>query len=101
MKTAHIVWNVERFPEKQQQNIRKQKKKYVLIAENVIEMSDIILEILDSRFPEKTKNPEITSIIKKQNKRIIYVLNKSDLVKKKIAPTFFPFVFVSCKNIFS
>jgi len=80
------------------ENIRKQKKKYPLIAQKVIEMSDIILEILDSRFPEKTKNSEIEREIKKQNKRIIYVLNKSDLIKDQINPNFFPFVFVSCKK---
>ncbi len=49
-------------------------------VEEVIKESDILLEILDARFMEKTRNPEIEKIARNLGKKIIYVLNKSDLV---------------------
>ncbi len=52
-------------------------KQYVpLIIDKVIAEADIVLEVLDSRFIEKTRNPEM----EKKIKDIIYVFNKSDLV---------------------
>lgn len=47
----------------------------------IIKSSDIILEILDARFIQKTRNLEMEKIIKSLNKKLIYVLNKSDLAK--------------------
>ncbi len=49
-------------------------------VENVIKESDILLEILDARFLEQTRNPEIEKIARNLRKKIIYILNKSDLV---------------------
>tara|TARA_Y100000031_G_scaffold132012_1_gene152744 strand:- start:781 stop:1608 length:828 start_codon:yes stop_codon:yes gene_type:complete len=58
-------------------------KNYVSpIIDKVIENSDIILEVLDSRFIEKTRNPKIEKKVKNVNKILIYVFNKSDLVNK-------------------
>jgi len=82
------------------ENIRKQKAKYPILAEKVIRMSDIILEVLDSRFIRETRNPELEKQIKRENKRIIYVFNKSDLIDiKKVSEedrTLNPKIFVSC-----
>jgi ribosome biogenesis GTPase A len=83
-------------------NIRKQRKKYPSIIDNIIENSDIVLEILDARFIKDTRNIKIEKEIKKQKKRIIYVLNKSDLVtrknvNKKNLKKVTPNVFVSCR----
>ncbi len=82
------------------ENIKKQKAKYPLLAEKVVRMSDIILEILDSRFIKETRNPELEKQIKKENKKIIYVFNKSDLIDiKKVSEEdrmLNPKVFVSC-----
>lgn len=84
-------------------NIKKQRGKYPLLAENIIQMSDIILEILDLRFVKETRNPEIEEQIRKKNKKIIYVFNKSDLidknkVDKEYISSLSPGVFVSCVN---
>ena len=57
-------------------NTHKHKKYVPSIINKVVEEADIVLEILDSRFIEKTRNPEI----EKKVKNIIYVFNKSDLV---------------------
>ncbi|HPD82029.1 MAG TPA: 50S ribosome-binding GTPase [Candidatus Pacearchaeota archaeon] len=79
-------------------NIRKQKGKYPLIAQKVIQDSDIILEILDARFIQETRNEKFEEEVKKKNKRIIYVFNKADLIDKnnlKLSPELIPYVFVS------
>jgi len=79
----------------------KQRQKYPILVEKIIGTSDIILEVLDARFPEKTQNFGIEKEIKKRKKKIIYVLNKSDLVPKinkskieKLTPK----IIVSCKS---
>lgn len=77
-------------------NLKKQKQKYPELTRKIIEDSDIILEILDARFIEETRNKEVEEILAKQKKKIIYVINKSDLVNKKLRPEVYPFVFVSC-----
>ena len=80
-------------------NIKKQKQKFPNIVKDIIRISDIILQVLDARFIKETRNIEFEELIKKQNKKIIYVFNKSDLVKshKKIN-SMQPYVYVSAKN---
>ena len=85
------------------ENIRKQREKFPILLKKVIESSDIILEILDARFIDETRNLEIEELIKKQNKRIISVLNKTDLItKNKISKEklqdLLPYVLVSCQG---
>lgn len=75
--------------------IRKQKPKYPELVEKIIEISDIILQVLDARFIEETRNRGLEREIKKQKKKLIFVLNKSDLVLKlKSKPS--PSVTISC-----
>ncbi len=79
-------------------NIRKQRGKYPSLAIKIAQDSDIILEILDSRFIQETRNEEIEEEIKKKRKKIIYVFNKADLIDKnklKIPKELIPYVFVS------
>ncbi|MEI7718328.1 MAG: GTPase [archaeon] len=84
------------------ENIDKQRKKYPDVVTEILKISDIILEVLDARFIEDTRNPDIEEQVKKKGKKLIYVLNKCDLVdvpKKKLemkALGLYPFVFVSC-----
>ena len=52
------------------------------ISELVFE-SDIVLEILDARFPEKTRNEEIEQRVMHAGKQLIIVMNKADLSTKK------------------
>jgi len=69
----------------------------------VIAQSDIIMEVLDSRFWRETRNTEFEKEIKKQKKKIIFVMSKSDLVDRKKTikdmgeNNLYPFVFVSAK----
>ncbi len=79
--------------------MRKQKKKYPTIASKIVADSDIILQILDSRFPEETRNPELEEEITKKGKKIIYVFNKSDLIDKRQLKKFSnlkPSISISC-----
>ncbi len=64
--------------------ISKQKEEYPEILKTVIAMSDIVLEILDARFPEETRNREIEKLIKSKKKELILVANKSDISEKEI-----------------
>ena len=80
--------------------IRKQRKKFPELLKNLVETSDIILEVLDARFIEETRNEEIEKLIHDSGKQILYVLNKADLrkkveVKKFLSENLRPFSFVS------
>lgn len=71
------------------------------VVNKVIDESDIVLEVLDARFPEETRNKEIENKLRRQHKKIIYILNKSDLIREKfsdVKPNFEPYVFISAKN---
>jgi hypothetical protein len=83
--------------EKKLKNITKQRKTYPDLLKKVIDISDIILEILDARFPKETQNKAVEKLIEESDKKIIYVLNKSDLTRKRDL-RLNPRVFVSCKN---
>lgn len=78
------------------------KKNFWEIVNKVLEKSNIILEVLDARFIEETRNKEIEEKVKKTNKILIYVINKSDLVEKKRLEKIKlkPSVYVSSKNRF-
>ncbi|RME54467.1 GTPase [Candidatus Woesearchaeota archaeon] len=59
---------------------RVMAKNFWKIVNEVISESDIILEVLDSRLVNETRNKEIEDKVKASNKVLIYVLNKCDLV---------------------
>ncbi|CAD6492478.1 MAG: GTPase Der [Candidatus Argoarchaeum ethanivorans] len=78
---------------------------YKRIVKAVIKKADVLLEVVDARFPDETRNSEVEHDMARAKKPFIIVLNKCDLVSKekleraksrlsKIAPT----VFVSSKD---
>jgi ribosome biogenesis GTPase A len=75
---------------------------YWSIVERVINEADIILEVVDARMIDKTRNLEIEAKVESRKKILIKVINKCDLVEKdyleKIKKTLQPCVFVSAKN---
>ncbi len=76
-------------------------KNYWNIVDNVIRNSDVIIEVLDARFIEETRNKELDNRIKSMNKKIIYAINKSDLIDTfvdDIILGFKNYVFVSAKK---
>ena len=81
-------------------NIKKQRGKYPDVMNDVVRISDIVLEILDARYIEETRNIAVEDDILKQGKLLIYVFNKVDLVdrkelEKQIPGWMKPYVFVS------
>ena len=82
---------------KKLRNTSKQRSKYPLLLLKVIDVSDIVLEILDARFSKEMQNKEIEKLIESKGKKIIYVLNKSDLTRKD-DKRLNPRVLVSCRN---
>jgi len=85
-------------------NISKQRKKYPDIVKAVIDISDVVLEILDARFIEETRNKDIEEYIKKKGKKILYVINKIDLADaEKVmglikSENLYPYALISCKE---
>ena len=81
-------------------NIKKQRGKYPDVMKDVVRISDIVLEILDARYIEETRNMEVEKEILDRGKLLIYVFNKVDLVdqkelEKQIPKWMKPYVFVS------
>lgn len=72
--------------------------------EFLIKNSDILIEVLDSRFPKYCRIKKLENYITKNKKKLILVLNKSDLVEEKILKEIsyklskeYPTVYVSSK----
>ncbi|PIN77363.1 GTPase [Candidatus Woesearchaeota archaeon CG10_big_fil_rev_8_21_14_0_10_34_12] len=80
------------------------RKPFPKLVLEVIKTSDIIIEVLDARFIEESRNIESEELIKNSEKKIIFVFNKADLaditkVMQKIElHSLKPYVFVSCKR---
>jgi len=51
------------------------------LVRTVIDTSDLVLEVLDARFIDKTRNIEMENYVKSLGKRLLYIINKVDLVK--------------------
>jgi len=82
----------------------KHKKGVPEIVLKVIKEADILLEILDARFVNETRNKEIESEIIKRRKKLVFILNKVDLVnidelyKKIELDALKPYVLFSCSE---
>jgi ribosome biogenesis GTPase A len=50
---------------------------------SLINESDLMLEVLDARFPERTRNKRVEEIVLDKGKGLVLVLNKADLAEKK------------------
>ncbi len=64
---------------------KSKKRTYWDIVNDVINEADIVLEVLDGRLVEKTRNKEIEDKVREKNKPLIYVINKCDLIDKQEA----------------
>jgi len=73
------------------------------IVNDVIRLSDIVLEVVDIRYIEQTRNLELEKMVKDEKKLLIYVLNKADLINitdfiKNNENVLEPHVIFSCKE---
>lgn len=56
---------------------------YWEVIRKIISESDLAIEVLDARMPELSRNQQIEDLIKTYNKKLIFVLNKADLINEK------------------
>jgi ribosome biogenesis GTPase A len=56
---------------------------YMHMVERVINGSDIVLMVVDARDIKKSINKEVEEIIKSKDKKLLYVINKCDLISKE------------------
>ena len=74
------------------------------IVDRVIHESDILLEVIDARMPNLTRNKKVENKIRQKRKFLILVMNKSDLITRKMRMDFLrnfesgEVIFVSCKD---
>jgi len=74
------------------------------IVDRVIFESDILLEVVDARMPNLTRNKKVENMIRRKRKSLILVINKSDLITRGMRISFSrqldskEAVFVSCKE---
>ncbi len=72
------------------------------VVNDVIRESDILLEILDARMVEESRNKEIECKVQESGKMLVYVINKCDLAEKsaleKWKRKLKPSVFISAKD---
>lgn len=65
----------------------------------VLQQAELIIEVIDARMPEETRNKVIEKKIEKLGKKIIFAINKCDLISQKEAEIlkkkYNPCVFVS------
>lgn len=73
-------------------------------VKNIIRISDIVLEIVDARHITESRIPELEELIKEQEKMLVHVVTKIDLVDVKklkeseqVKDLSYP-VFISCKT---
>lgn len=55
-------------------------KPYWQVIKDIVNESNIVLEVLDSRMPDISRNEELETIIKDSGKELVFILNKADLV---------------------
>jgi ribosome biogenesis GTPase A len=74
------------------------------VVDEVIDESDILLEIVDARVPNLTRNRRVESKIWRKRKFLILVMNKSDLITRRMKMEILKkskareMIFVSCKK---
>ncbi|BDR93182.1 GTPase [Vulcanisaeta souniana] len=71
----------------------------------VLELSDLVLEVVDARDPMETRNRKLEELLNRLGKPLIIVINKADLVPMNILKEWkeylereHPTVFISAKN---
>jgi ribosome biogenesis GTPase A len=61
------------------------KKGFWIVVKEIIREADVILEMLDARMPDLTRNRRLEQYIANSGKRLILVINKKDLISENAA----------------
>ena len=72
---------------------------------SVLEMSDLVLEVIDARDPVETRNRRLEDIVNRLGKSLMMVINKADLVPMEVLKEWrrflerdYPTVFISARD---
>uniref|UniRef100_A0A3B3ZZF4 Guanine nucleotide-binding protein-like 3 n=1 Tax=Periophthalmus magnuspinnatus TaxID=409849 RepID=A0A3B3ZZF4_9GOBI len=69
--------------ERKQKAVEKNSKHYLCSELNkVIDASDVLIEVLDARDPLGCRCPQLEETVLQKNKKLIFLLNKIDLIPK-------------------
>jgi len=78
------------------------KKGYWIVVQDIIRKSDIVLEVLDARFPELTRIRRLEEYVSFHGKKLIIVVNKADIISvhkiKNLKKNYKEYVLLSTKN---
>ena len=55
------------------------------LVRGIIHDADIVMEIIDSRFPQASRNIETEELVERSGKKLLVVINKSDMISKRNA----------------
>lgn len=58
------------------------KQGFWIVVKDIMRKADVILEILDARMPELTRNKRMEQYVANSGKRLILVINKKDIISK-------------------
>jgi len=86
-KEEIIEKNKDEFKQVKEDSLSKSsKQKYYQELKDVLEKSDVVLFVLDARDPIGCRCPDVEKTIQSQNKnmKIVFVLNKIDLVPREV-----------------
>ncbi|MEM4326629.1 MAG: GTPase, partial [Candidatus Diapherotrites archaeon] len=53
---------------------------YWSLVRSVVESADVVVEVLDARFPNLSRNKKLEGFVKEKGKTLVFLFNKSDLV---------------------
>lgn len=71
----------------------KSRKAYDKIFKKVVEASDVVLYVLDARDPEGTRSRKVEeAVLQSQGKRLIFILNKVDLIPNNVLDQWLDFL---------
>ncbi|MFP3160188.1 MAG: GTPase, partial [Vulcanisaeta sp.] len=72
---------------------------------SVLEMSDLVLEVIDARDPVETRNRRLEDLVNRLGKSLMMVINKADLVPMEVLKEWrrflerdYPTVFISARG---
>jgi len=72
---------------------------------SVLEMSDLVLEVIDARDPVETRNRRLEDLVNRLGKSLMMVINKADLVPMEVLKEWrrflerdYPTVFISARD---
>jgi nuclear GTP-binding protein len=81
------------------------RRAYVKELKKVVQEADVIIEVLDARDPEGCRNKDLEQQALKQDKKILLVMNKIDLIPPQNAKVWqkylrreFPTVLFKCNT---